>query len=140
MDDNFINREINKYKTKGNKMRNQPKYNFFKNTSYALKGMKDLIKTETSFKIELILIIILIPFLLFVDINLSNKILMFITLMIILLAESINSAIERVVDLVTLEHHEMAGRAKDVGSTIVFISIFIFLITWGIIIIDMLNK
>lgn len=140
MDDNFINREINKYKTKGNKMRNQPKYNFFKNTSYALKGMKDLIKTETSFKIELILIVILIPFLLFVDINLSNKILMFITLMIILLAESINSAIERVVDLVTLEHHEMAGRAKDVGSTIVFISIFIFLITWGIIIIDMLNK
>jgi diacylglycerol kinase (ATP) len=121
-------------------MRNQPKYNFFKNTSYALKGMKDLIKTETSFKIELILIVILIPFLLFVDINLSNKILMFITLIIILLAESINSAIERVVDLVTLEHHEMAGRAKDVGSTIVFISIFIFLITWGIIIIDMLNK
>jgi len=140
MDDNFINREINKYKTKGNKMRNQPKYNFFKNTSYALKGMKDLIKTETSFKIELILIVILIPFLLFVDINLSNKILMFITLIIILLAESINSAIERVVDLVTLEHHEMAGRAKDVGSTIVFISIFIFLITWGIIIVDMLNK
>ena len=140
MDDNFINREINKYKTKGNKMRNQPKYNFFKNTSYALKGMKDLIKTETSFKIELILMVVLIPFLLFVDINLSNKILMFITLIIILLAESINSAIERVVDLVTLEHHEMAGRAKDVGSTIVFISIFIFLITWGIIIVDMLNK
>ena len=53
-----------------------------------------------------------------------------------LLAEATNSAIERVVDLVTLEHHNMAGRAKDVGSTIVFISIFIFIITWAIILID----
>lgn len=48
-----------------------------------------------------------------------------------LLSEVINSAIERVVDLVTVEHHEMAGRAKDVGSAIVFISIFIFCVTWG---------
>jgi diacylglycerol kinase (ATP) len=48
---------------------------------------------------------------------------MFMTLMGVLLAETINSSIERVVDLVTLEHHPMAGRAKDVGSTIVFLSL-----------------
>jgi diacylglycerol kinase (ATP) len=47
-----------------------------------------------------------------------------------LLAETINSAIERVVDLITLEHHAMAKRAKDMGSTIVFLSIFIFIIVW----------
>ncbi|PKN13991.1 MAG: diacylglycerol kinase, partial [Deltaproteobacteria bacterium HGW-Deltaproteobacteria-24] len=50
------------------------------------------------------------------------------------LAETINSAIERVVDLVTLEHHEMAKRAKDVGSTIVFLSIGIFVVVWSSII------
>jgi diacylglycerol kinase (ATP) len=61
---------------------------------------------------------------------------MFMTLMGVLLAETINSAIERVVDLVTLEHHPMAGRAKDVGSTIVFLSIGLFLVTWGLIIMD----
>ena len=55
-----------------------------------------------------------------------------------ILAETTNSAIERVVDLVTLEHHDMAGRAKDAGSAIVFISIFIFVVTWAIIIIDIL--
>ena len=119
-------------------MRNQPKYNFFKNTSYALKGLIDLIKTETSFKIELILTIILLPVIFFIDTTLTNKVLMFITLMGMLMAETINSAIERVVDLVTLEHHDMAGRAKDVGSAIVFISIFIFVVTWGIILIDTL--
>ena len=112
-------------------MRNQPKYNFFKNTSYALKGLVDLIKTETSFKIELI-----IPVIIFIDTTLTNKALMFITLMGMILAETTNSAIERVVDLVTLEHHDMAGRAKDVGSAIVFLSIFIFVITWLIILID----
>lgn len=117
-------------------MRNQPKYNFFKNTSYALKGLIDLIKTETSFKIELIITLILLPVIIFIDATLTNKALLFISLMGMLLAEATNSAIERVVDLVTLEHHDMAGRAKDVGSTIVFISIFIFIITWAIVLID----
>lgn len=121
-------------------MRNQPKYNFFKNTSYALKGLLDLIKTETSFKIELIITIILLPVIIFIDATLTNKALMFITLMGMLLAEATNSAIERVVDLVTLEHHHMAGRAKDVGSTVVFLSIFIFIITWAIVLIDTYNK
>ncbi|CAM3925386.1 diacylglycerol kinase [Arcobacter cloacae] len=119
-------------------MRNQPKYNFFKNTSYAIKGLLDLIKNETSFKIELIITLLLIPVIIFIDTSLTNKALMFITLMGMILAETINSAIERVVDLVTLEHHDMAGRAKDVGSAIVFISIFIFVVTWLIVIIDIL--
>ena len=117
-------------------MRNQPKYNFFKNTSYAVNGLKDLIKTETSVKIELMITMILLPVIIFVDATLTNKALMFISLMGMILAETINSAIERVVDLVTLEHHHMAGRAKDVGSAIVFLSIFIFVVTWSIILID----
>ena len=117
-------------------MRNQPKYNFFKNTSYALKGLVDLIKTETSFKIELIITLILLPVIIFIDTSLTNKILMFITLLGMILAETINSAIERAVDLVTLDHHVMAGRAKDAGSAIVFLSIFIFIVTWLLILND----
>ena len=42
-----------------------------------------------------------------------------------------NSAIVRVTDLVTLEYHEMAGRAKDAGSAVVFLSIVIFVVVWG---------
>ena len=95
-------------------MRNQPKYNFFKNTSYALKGLVDLIKTETSFKIELIITLVLLPVIIFIDTTLTNKALMFITLMGMILAETTNSAI-------------------------VFLSIFIFVITWLIILIDILQ-
>lgn len=112
-------------------MRNQPKYHFFKNTTYALKGLKDIIANETSFKIELVFAIILLPVLCLLPLELEYKLLMFMTLMGMLMAEAINSAIERVTDLVTLEYHEMAGRAKDVGSAVVFISIGIFVVVWG---------
>ncbi len=121
-------------------MRNQPKYNFFKNTGYALDGLKDMIQTESSFKIELIIAVILIPVIIFIDTTLVNKALMFISLMGMLIAEAINSAIERVVDLVTLDHHDMAGRAKDVGSSIVFLSIVMFVVTWAIVILDIINS
>ena len=115
---------------KGITLRNQPKYNFFRNTKYAINGLKDLIKNESSFKIELIIVILLLPTILFFPVNLETKLLMFITLMGMPLAEIINSAIERAVDLVTLHYHEMAKRAKDAGSAIVFMSIFIFIVTW----------
>ncbi len=114
-------------------MRNQPQYNFIKNTTYALKGLKDIIVHESSFKIELIICILLIPFIILVDITLVEKLLLFITMMSVLIAETINSAIERVVDLVTLEHHPMAGRAKDVGSAIVFLSISLSVVVWSFI-------
>lgn len=121
---------------KETKLRNQPKYNFFKNTSYALKGLRDLVKNESSFKLELLLFLVLLPLIFFIETTLSNKLLMFISLMLMLIAEAANSAIERVVDLVTLEHHEMAGRAKDVGSTVVFLSISLFVVVWISIILD----
>jgi len=111
-------------------VRNQPKYHFFKNTSYALNGLKDVVSTETSFKIELVFVLFLLPVLWLLSLELWYKLLMFTALMGILMAEAINSAIERVTDLVTLEQHEMAGRAKDMGSAVVFLSIMICVVVW----------
>jgi len=112
-------------------VRNQPKYHFFKNTTYALNGLKDMIANETSFRVELMIVLCLLPVVFLVPLELSYKLLMFISLMGMPLAEAINSAIERVTDLVTLEYHEMAGRAKDAGSAVVFLSIVIFVVVWG---------
>ena len=95
-----------------------------------------MVKNESSFKLELLLFLVLLPVIFFIETTLSNKLLMFISLMLMLIAEAANSAIERVVDLVTLEHHEMAGRAKDVGSTVVFLSISLFVVVWVSIILD----
>lgn len=112
-------------------MRNQPKYHFFKNTRYALNGLKDIIANETSFRLEMIIVLCLLPVIFLVPLELSYKLLMFITLLGMPLAEAINSAIERVTDLVTLEYHEMAGRAKDAGSAVVFLSIVLFVVVWS---------
>lgn len=120
-------------------MRNQPQYHFIKNTIYALKGLKDIIGTEKSFKIELVLFLISLPLLFIIDTSITNKILLFSSLALVLLTEAINSAIERVVDLVTLEHAELAGKAKDAGSAAVFISIMIAAATWIFIALDSLE-
>ena len=85
-------------------MRNQPKYHFFKNTRYALNGLKDIIANETSFRLEMIIVLCLLPVIFLVSLELSYKLLMFITLLGMPLAEAINSAIERVTDLITLEY------------------------------------
>lgn len=119
-------------------MRNQPKYHFFKNTTYAMKGMKDLLKSEMSFKLEMIIVLALLPVVFLINGTMCEKLLMFVTLMGMPLTEAMNSAVERVVDLVTLDYIEMAGRAKDAGSAAVFLSIVIFVSTWSIIIYDKL--
>lgn len=114
-------------------MRNQPKYNLFKNTSYAIDGLRDIIKTESSFRIELAFGVVLLPLILFLDVSITQKLLLFSSYMGVLVAEAINSAIERVVDLVTLEYHDMAKKSKDAGSAIVFLSISIATVTWIVI-------
>ena len=63
---------------------------------------------------------------------------MYLSFMAILVAEAINSAIERVVDLVTLEYHPMAKKAKDVGSAIVFLSIVNCIVVWLVCLIELL--
>lgn len=121
-------------------MRNQPAYHLLRNTTYALKGMVDLCRHETSFKVELILTLILLPVIAHVDVPLTQKLLMFLSIMGVLIAETINSSIERVVDLVTTDYHPMAGRAKDVGSAIVFLSIMTLIATWAIILFDLYSQ
>lgn len=111
-------------------MRNQPKYHFFKNTSYALNGLKDLVLSERSFQLELAVAAMLLPLLIWLDLEPMTKLIMFMSLMGVLIAEAINSAIERAVDLVTLEHHLLAKRAKDMGSAVVFLTIATCLIVW----------
>jgi diacylglycerol kinase (ATP) len=97
--------------------------------------LKDLIKTESSFKLEIIFIFMFSLSLFFIEVSFIEKLIMFFSLVLILIVEAINGAIERVVDLVTLEYHEMAKRAKDAGSSAVFISIFFAVIVWGSILI-----
>ena len=117
-------------------MRNQPKYTIINNTKYALNGLKDIYKHETSFRLEIFIIIFLSIVLWFFPFSFTNKALLQISLFLPLLVETINSSIERVVDLVTKDYHELAKTAKDAGSAAVFISICITTAIWLAVVIN----
>jgi len=109
---------------------NKPKYTLFKNTSYALNGLMEITKNETSFKLQVILFVLLQVLIWFLPIDLVYQLILMISLFIPLMAEVTNSAIERVVDLVTVEYHLMAKYAKDAGATLVFLSLVVLTLIW----------
>jgi diacylglycerol kinase (ATP) len=114
-------------------MLNKPKYSLFANTTYAVKGLVDLIKTESSFRLEILVLLIAIPIIIFIDKSLLEKLFLFSSVMLILVVEAMNGAVERVVDLVSPDYNELAGKAKDAGSTAVFLSITLAVVVWGMI-------
>ncbi len=111
-------------------MRNQPKYSFFKNSSYAFSGLFDIISSEKSFKIELAIIIPLLIVSVFLNLTLSEHLLLAAVLFLILVVECINSSIERAVDLTTTNYHILAKKAKDAASAAVFLSICLAGLVW----------
>ena len=111
-------------------MHNKPKHNLFKNTVYALEGLVDITKHETSFKWQILLFIVGTIVAWFLPIETGYKFILSISLIIPVLAEIINSAIERVVDLVTQDYHILAKQAKDAGAAIVFISLLTLAAIW----------
>lgn len=107
------------------------KYSFFANSKYAINGLKEVISNETSLKIELIVVFAIWVSLAFINIELYYKAILGISSLLPILMEFINSAIERCVDLVTEDYHEMAKKAKDAGSAVVFVSIVITCLIWA---------
>jgi len=111
-------------------MHNKPKHNLFKNTVYALEGLVDITKHETSFKWQILLFVLGTVLAWFLPIETGYKFILSISLIIPVLAEIINSAIERVVDLVTQDYHILAKQAKDAGAAIVFVSLLTLAAIW----------
>ncbi|WP_201353188.1 diacylglycerol kinase [Hydrogenimonas urashimensis] len=111
-------------------MRNQPKYSLFRNAGYAMEGFFEVFSHETSFKIEVILSVIVWVALPFVPMPLIAKAVLGLSMLLVLIAELANSAIERTVDLVTRERHTLAKHAKDAGATMVLFTVIFTIAVW----------
>ena len=111
---------------------NKPKFSIFKNVTYALEGAKTVLKSETSFKTQLVGITAIGLVLLFIDLSTISKLVLFFSTWLILIAEAFNSAIERVVDLVTKDYHQLAKEAKDIGSFGVLLTFIFIAVIWGV--------
>ncbi|MCE5233084.1 MAG: diacylglycerol kinase [Mizugakiibacter sp.] len=100
---------------------------------WSLKGLRAAWRYEASFRFELYLCVVLMPLGLWLGHGPIEKVLLVLTPTLVLSAELLNSAVEAVVDKVSPEFHELAGRAKDMGSAAVFLLMLLVLLTWGLI-------
>ncbi len=98
---------------------------------YSLAGLRAAYKHEDAFRQEALLAVILIPAALFLPVGGSAKAMMIGSVLLVLIVELLNSAIEAAVDRISLENHRLAKRAKDIGSAAVLIALLNVLVIWG---------
>ena len=97
---------------------------------YSVEGISAAFKHETAFRQEALLALILIPTALLLPANGTGKALMMASVLLVLIVELINSAIEAVVDRISPEQHPLAKRAKDFGSAAVLLSLINVPLIW----------
>ena len=100
---------------------------------YSYQGLKATFKSETAFRQDLLVfgIGLLVSFLL--PLSGIERALMTFSLFLILLMELINTAIETVIDRISEKHHPLSGRAKDIGSALVFMAFINAIVVWCLI-------
>jgi diacylglycerol kinase (ATP) len=100
-------------------------------TGYSMKGLKSAWVNEAAFRQELLLILLLMPLAFWIGDSLNEILLLVCISWLVVIVEVLNSAVEAVVDRIGSEHHELSGRAKDLGSAAVFIALALNALVWG---------
>ncbi|MGG4610012.1 diacylglycerol kinase [Providencia sp. Me31A] len=104
-----------------------------KAAGYSLKGLKAAWVNEAAFRQESVAAVIAIIIAFCLDISYVDRILLISSVVLVAVVELLNSAIEAVVDRIGSEYHELSGRAKDIGSAAVFVSIGLALFIWALV-------
>ena len=105
-------------------------------TSYSISGFKAAYQNEAAFRQIVLINLVLIPVSFFLDVTRGEHALMIIVCLFAIIVELFNSAIEAVVDRVSLEKHQLSKNAKDMGSAAQFVALSIIVATWLIILFD----
>lgn len=105
-------------------------------TRYSWQGLKSTWQTEAAFREEVPLALLLIPVALWLDLPGLEQAVLVASVLLVLIVELLNSGIEAVVDRIGPELHELSGKAKDVGSAAVLLSLLITVSSWTLILGD----
>ena len=105
-------------------------------TGYSWLGLKAAYKHESAFRQEVWLAVIMIPLGLYLGRDWTDKAILISSVLLVLIVELLNSGIEAVVDRVGDEPHKLSGRAKDMGSAAVLISLIIAAMIWIAVLVD----
>ena len=99
---------------------------------YSLEGFKAAWRHEDAFRQEAMLAAVLVPLAFFLADAPLERAAMIASVLLVLIVELVNSAIEATVDRISLENHALAKRAKDIGSAAVLIALINVLVVWGL--------
>ncbi len=97
---------------------------------YSMKGFAHAFRHEAAFRQELVLVMPFAIAAVFLPLPLIEKIVLCALAAMVLIVELLNSAIEATVDRISLDQHPLSGRAKDLGSAAVFLTITVFALSW----------
>lgn len=100
---------------------------------YSVQGMASAFRHEEAFRQEALLAVVLVPVALAIHVEPVAKALMIASVLLVLVVELLNSAVEAAVDRISLENHRLAKRAKDIGSAAVFLSLINVGVIWALV-------
>ena len=105
---------------------------------YSLEGIAAVFKTEEAFRIELVTATILTPVVFLLELSAGERALLMFSLLLVLIAELTNSAVETLVERISSDIHPLSKRAKDIGSAVVLLSLVNAAVVWGIVLLGQL--
>ena len=97
---------------------------------HSVDGLRAAFRHEDAFRQEIFLAALLIPAALLLPAGGTGKALMIAAVLLVLIVELLNSAVEAAVDRISLENHQLAKRAKDIGSAAVMLSLVNVPVVW----------
>ena len=100
---------------------------------YSMRGLALALRVESAFRQELVLAAVLVPMAIALALPPLDTLALIGSVALVLIVELVNSSIEAAVDRISLEHHRLSGRAKDLGSAAVFVALMLCLLTWSLI-------
>ena len=103
-----------------------------KAAGYSWKGIRAAWMNEAAFRQEGVAAIAAIAIACWLDVDPITRVLLIGSVILVIIVEILNSALEAVVDRIGPEFHELSGRAKDMGSAAVLFAILLALMTWGL--------
>ena len=100
---------------------------------YSMAGLRHALASEAAIRQELAACVVLIPAAVLLPVPAVERLLIVLSMLLVVLTEFLNSAIEAVVDRISLERHPLSGRAKDLGSVAVAVALLMSLLSWIVI-------
>ena len=126
--------ETNRFKSQGGTRR------LWRACLYSYDGLVCAFRLEAAFRQLFLLAVILIPLAFFLPVSRIERILLIGSVLISLIVELLNSAIEAAVDRISLEEHFLSKRAKDMGSAAQMLALINIAVVWGVILVGLLDR